>query len=252
MTAEWLADVVRRIKDATGLAVTLSVGERPDSDYELWRGAGADRYLLRFEASNLALYERIHPSLPAARSDRVATLRRLRAMGYEIGSGFMVGVPGQTYEDLAGDIELLGHLELDMIGIGPFVAHPATPLGGPMLVAGQQVPPTAEMALRVVALARLVCPKANIPSTTAVATTGGAAGQAAGLQRGANVVMPNLTPARYRRGYEIYPAKAGVVQDRAYHRRIAELIESLGRVVGVGAGRSPAYAERMAGRQGVA
>ncbi len=130
LTREFIEDVIRRIKAETGLAVTLSLGERTDEELRAWKAAGADRYLLRFETSDPELYRKIHPSLPGTLSDRVAQLLRMRAMGYEIGSGVMVGIPGQTYDTLAGDIELFRDLDIDMIGIGPFLPSPRTPLGG--------------------------------------------------------------------------------------------------------------------------
>ena len=129
LAAEPLAGVIRQVKAETTLAVTLSLGERPETDLVLWRDAGADRYLLRFENVEPALYDRIHPPLAGRTSNRVAILRRLRLLGYEIGGGVMIGIPGQTYDDLAGDIELFARLDLDMIGVGPFLPHPATPLG---------------------------------------------------------------------------------------------------------------------------
>lgn len=200
----WMAAVVRRIKAETPLAVTLSLGERPERDLAAWREAGADRYLLRFETSDRALYDSLHPALGGRPSDRIAILRQLRRLGYETGGGVMVGLPGQTYESLAGDIALFQALDLDMIGIGPFIPHPATPLGG---AAGGPVPASESMVYKVMALARILCPEANIPSTTALATINTRSGRELGLQRGANVIMPNLTPARYRRLYEIYPDK---------------------------------------------
>lgn len=209
----WLADLVRRVKTEVGLAVTLSLGERPNVDLVEWRRAGADRYLLRFETSDPMLYRRIHPDLPGQRSDRFAVLRRLRELGYEIGSGVMIGIPGQTYASLADDLQAFADLDLDMIGVGPFIPHPDTPLGAGELPAappGEQVPGTESQTYKVIALARLVCPQANIPSTTALATLNLATGRELGLARGANIVMPNLTPPRYRSLYEIYPAKACV------------------------------------------
>ena len=124
-----MAGVVRRIRAETGLAVTLSLGERSEADLRAWREAGADRYLLRFETSNPALYRKIHPPRRGRRGDRIALLRLLRGLGYEVGSGVMIGIPGQTYADLARDLELFRELDLDMIGVGPFLPHPATPLG---------------------------------------------------------------------------------------------------------------------------
>lgn len=211
LTRDLIAGVVRRIKAETRLAVTLSLGERPDEDLAAWREAGADRYLLRFETSDPVLYARIHPSLPGRPSDRFGILERLRGMGYEVGSGVMIGIPGQTYLALAADLLSFGGLDLDMIGVGPWLPHPATPLGRgelPEAAAGEQVPNTELMTYKVVALTRLVCPEANIPSTTALATLNLASGRELGLARGANVVMPNLTPLRYRALYEIYPGKA--------------------------------------------
>jgi biotin synthase len=237
--AEWLAEVIRTIKAETPLAVTLSLGERLPEELQLWRSAGADRYLLRFETSNRELYDAIHPPRGAVRSDRVAMLRELRALGYEIGSGVMVGIPGQTFEMLARDIELFEELDLDMVGIGPFLAHPDTPLGAePDHGAGsEQVPSSEWMVLKAVALTRLVCPEANLPSTTALATINTVDGREHGLESGANVFMPVLTPAPYRKMYEIYPGKACVDEDATQcNSCLRNRIELLGRYVGSGPG----------------
>jgi biotin synthase len=242
LTREFIASLVRRIKGETPLAVTLSLGERPEGDLLAWRQAGADRYLLRFETSDPALYERIHPSLPGRRSDRFAQLGSLRKMGYEIGSGVMVGIPGQSYGSLAQDILRFAELDLDMIGVGPFIPHPETTLGGidppaTALSPTEQVPATEAMTYKVVALARLVCPQANVPSTTALATLNRAQGRELGLSRGANVVMPNLTPVKYRALYEIYPAKACVGETAAECGAcLTRRIEALGRGIGKGPG----------------
>jgi biotin synthase len=240
VTADWMAGIIRRMRRETPLAVTLSLGERDDEDLRVWREAGADRYLLRFETSNEKLYERIHPRRPGGRS-RLEILRELRAMGYEIGSGVMIGIPGQTYDDLARDIELFRELDLDMIGVGPFIPHPATPLGAAgeadAAPAGEQVPADEFMTYKTVALARIVCPEANIPSTTALATLNLAEGRELGLSRGANVVMPNLTPEAYRADYEIYPAKACIRETaEACRSRLGHRIVALGRKIGTGKG----------------
>ncbi|MEE8450850.1 MAG: [FeFe] hydrogenase H-cluster radical SAM maturase HydE [Thermoguttaceae bacterium] len=210
----WMTRIVRRIKDETPLAVTLSLGERPDHELSTWRQAGADRYLLRFETSNRELYEAIHPpAFHKTDSDRLAILRTLKTLGYEVGSGVMIGIPGQSYDDLARDIELFHELDLDMIDIGPFVPHPETPLGqsgGPVDISEEDQVPSDELTTyKAMALARLACPGANIPSTTALATLDSATGRNLGLERGANVIMPNLTPPKYRALYEIYPDYAG-------------------------------------------
>jgi len=244
LSREWVARLVSRIKRETPLAVTLSLGERPDEDLVAWRQAGADRYLLRFEASNRELYNRIHPALPGRTSDRVAMLRRLRELDYETGGGGMVGIPGQTYDDLADDIELYRHLDLDMIGIGPYLPHPDTPLArGRRLLSAppdKQVPNTELMTHKVLALGRLVCPLANIPSTTALATLNGDNGRELAWMRGANVVMPNITPMAYRSMYEIYPSKACMKEapDR-FCDHLREQIHAMRRTVGIGRGDSP-------------
>jgi biotin synthase len=256
-TAEWVADVVRRIKAETPLAVTLSLGERREPELLLWRHAGADRYLLRFETSNERLYDRIHPPLPGVRSNRIALLRRLREIGYEVGSGVMVGIPGQSWDDLANDIEMFRHLDLDMIGVGPYIPHPETPLGRviagaetpALLPVDQQVPNDELTTLKAVALTRLVCPRSNIPSTTALATIDRDYGRELGLMRGANIVMPNLTPPEYRIGYEIYPGKACITETAEMcHGCLAGRIHSIGRSIGSGRGDSPALRERTTER----
>lgn len=241
---QWMAEVIRVIRATTPLAVTLSLGERTEEDFVTWRQAGADRYLLRFETSNRDLYDRIHPPLPGKRSDRFENLRLLKRLGYEAGSGVMIGIPGQTYEDLANDIQMFRQLDLDMIGVGPYLPHPATPLGAAhaelSAQPGQQAPNTEGMTYKVIALTRLTCPKANIPSTTALATLNLHQGRELGLSRGANIVMPNLTPVAYRAMYEIYPSKACIYETAdECHGCMRQRIHSIGRKVGTGRGDSP-------------
>lgn len=238
---DWMAGIIRRIRRETSLAVTLSLGERQDEELSAWRRAGADRYLLRFETGNRGLYDEIHPPRGRKRSDRPEILRRLREIGYEIGSGVMIGIPGQTYEDLARDIELFSEMDLDMIGVGPYIPHPGTPLGREFekrcAPAAEQVPNSEGMTYKVIALARIVCPEANIPSTTALATLNLSEGRELGLARGANIVMPNLTPVAYRADYEIYPAKACIRETAADCRAcLNRRIVSLGRSIGRGKG----------------
>jgi biotin synthase len=241
LTLDGVADLVRRIKDETPLAVTLSLGERTEKELLAWREAGADRYLLRFETSDRNLFNEIHPPLGDRPCDRLAILRQLKQIGYEVGSGVMVGIPGQTYASLADDLGLFRALDLDMIGIGPFIPHPGTPLGNGMgffpPVAGEQVPATELMVYKTVALARLVRPDANIPATTALATINKQNGRELGLQRGANVFMPNLTPLKYRRLYEIYPGKACIAETGdACNGCLGLRIKGIGRHIGSGAG----------------
>jgi biotin synthase len=163
----------------------------------------------------------------------------LRVLGYEIGSGVMIGIPGQTYSSLVNDIMLFNSLDLDMIGVGPFIAHPKTILGQhkPDISSKEQVPNTELMVYKVIALTRIVCPLANIPSTTALATINTKSGRENGLMRGANVVMPNLTPTKYRRLYEIYPGKACIYETALRCQScLSGRIQSIGRHVGQGVG----------------
>lgn len=241
LTKSFVEAVVRSIKAETNLAVTLSLGERSQEELQCWRDAGADRYLLRFETSDRALFDLIHPGKGADTSDRIAILRQLKSMGYETGSGVMVGLPGQSFASLARDIELFRLLDLDMIGIGPYIPHKETPLGqlppDHDLVTSSEVPQGERMVYKAVALARLVRPDANIPATTALATINKSNGRELALQRGANVVMPNLTPVHYRKLYEIYPDKACVDEaGSACNSCLGKRIEKIGRYPASGKG----------------
>jgi biotin synthase len=223
-TAADLAGIIRRIKAQTEVAITLSVGERPFSHYEMWRNAGADRYLLKHESANPDLFARTHPGQRLEK--RLAILRFLKALGYEIGNGMIVGLPGQTPYDLTDDILLTKHLDVDMCGIGPFIPHFQTPYGdfssGPL-----------EMTLRMIALVRLLCPRIHLPATTALATLAPLDGQLLGLMAGANVIMPNFTPAKWRGYYTIYDHKAKIELAQAQSvitrasRRVAGLKKEL-------------------------
>ena len=245
ITQEWMTAVLRRIRSETPVAaITLSLGERPDEDLAAWREAGADRYLLRFETSDDELYRHIHPDLPGKVSDRMRILRRLQDLGYEAGTGIMVGIPGQTWASIAADIELFRHMDMDMIGLGPYLPHPATPLGREFARRqaegdwpADQSANTELATCKVLALTRLARPDANLPATTALSLVNKTGGRAHGLERGANVIMPNLTPPEERERYEIYPEKAAVHETaEAINESIQKLLSSLGRTAGAGAG----------------
>lgn len=212
----WLADVVRAIREELGLAVTLSVGERPAADYEIWRRAGASRYLLKHETCDPALYRRLHPGYSLKR--RLDCMRQLRGLGYELGGGFMIGLPGQTLSTLASDILLCLGLHVDMCGAGPFIPQKNTPLAA-------AAPGGVELTLAVLAVLRLCLPRANLPATTALATLDPQAGQTSGLLAGANVLMPAFTPPAAARNYAIYDSK-----NRVSVRDAAAAIEAAGRV----------------------
>ncbi|WP_066636987.1 [FeFe] hydrogenase H-cluster radical SAM maturase HydE [Desulfolucanica intricata] len=224
---ERLARIIRRIKMETGLAVTMSVGERSFADYQRMREAGADRYLLKQETSDPVLFAKLRPQ--TILEDRVRCLKWLKELGFQIGSGNMVGLPGQTMETLVRDLVLMRELDVDMAGIGPFIPHPKTPLAG-------NPGGTLVMTLKVLAVARLIMPDVNFPATTALETIH-SGGRKLALQCGANVIMPNITPVACRAHYSIYPNKAGTKEEpEECLCSINKLVGELGRKVSTGLG----------------
>jgi len=218
--------VIERIKQLD-VALTLSIGEREYADYKAFRDAGADRYLLRIETTDRDLYHRLNPGMSWQR--RHECLLMIKELGYELGSGIMVGQPGQTVASIADDLFYLKDIGIDMAGIGPFIPHPDTPLAA-------EEGGTLELALRTMAVMRLLMPDINIPATTAMETLH-PQGRIMALRAGANVVMPNVTEGEYRRLYELYPGKV-CVNDTPIHCRscIGMKIQSIGRTIGKGRG----------------
>lgn len=234
LPTEWVAEVIQEIRrQAPEIAITLSLGERGEKAFETWRLAGANRYLLRMESSNPTLFRKLHPQHPGWEF-RLAALKQLQKIGYEVGSGVMIGVPGETWDDLAADIEMFRSLELDMVGVGPFLPHPQTPMGTEKPTFNDEL-----TTLKTIALTRLLCPGVNIPSTTALAAIDRESGHERGLSRGANVIMPNVTPPSYRQLYEIYPSKANTSEAaETFDRKLKERIWAMGRTVGTGRGNA--------------
>ncbi len=225
-TVERLAPVLHSIKKL-GLVITLSIGERSLSEYRELRAAGADRFLLRIETSDRVLYARLHPGMSF--TNRLSCLRNLRQLGYEVGTGCLVGLPGQRLESLAQDILFFQQIDADMVGIGPLIPNGDTPLAA-------ACPGGFHLTRRVVALLRLLLPQANIPATTAMETLQPGA-RCIMLQSGANVVMPNMTVGDYRRWYALYPGKAGVKDTPAdCHSGLVQQIEAIGRTIAQDAG----------------
>lgn len=220
-TVEVLRDIIRQIK-ALDMAITLSIGEKSLEEYKAYREAGADRYLLRIETTDVRLYEKMDPGMNY--DNRVQCLKALKELGFELGSGCLVGLPGQTLESLAEDILFFKAMEADMIGIGPFIPNPDTPLA--------EVPAGSfELSQKVMAITRLVLPDINIPATTAMETLH-PQGRILALQRGANVVMPNITEGDYRRMYALYPGKICINDTPAHCRScITGKIQGIGRKV---------------------
>ena len=196
---EWLADVVAAIRaEFPSKAITLSVGERTMAGYSLLRNAGADRFLLRHETANAGHYSVLHPANMSL-ANRLHCLENLKTLGHQVGSGMMIGSPGQTLEHLVEDFMFLDRLQPQMIGIGPFVPAAGTPFSG-------EAAGSVERTLQLISILRLRFPKALIPATTALATLCDDGTKLAVLA-GANVVMPNVTPLACRSKYAIYDNK---------------------------------------------
>lgn len=189
-----LCRIVEKIKNLD-VAITLSIGELPRESYAELKRAGADRYLLRIETSSRDLYEGLHPGMSF--ENRVNCLYNLKDLGFETGTGSLVGLPGQTPEILAEDLLFFKKLDADMIGIGPFIPCPGTPLENEK--AGK-----VEMVLKMLSLTRLILPDINMPATTALAVSD-TCGHSKGLSVGANVIMPNVGNIEYKKLYKIYP-----------------------------------------------
>ena len=206
-TDERLTAIVRNIRKAyPESAITLSVGERSRESYQALYDAGANRYLLRHEAASPVLYEKLHP-VRQKLENRMRCLRDLKEIGYQVGAGMMVGVPYQTAEDLAMDMEFMSDFKPAMIGIGPFIPHHQTPFAE--FPAGN-----TDMTLFLLSLCRIMLPKVLLPATTALGTTEDN-GRILGVMAGCNVIMPNLSPLSVRRKYMIYDNKAGTGDDPA-------------------------------------
>lgn len=206
---ELLEEMVREIKRRSRVFIFLSIGERGYESYKRLRKAGASGVLLRFETSNPEFFRELHPEGKNL-DNRLLHLRFLKELGYFIATGFMVGLPGQTTEDLANDILTLKKLNPGMASIGPFIPSPDTPLS-------DEAAGTVDMTLRVMAILRLLMKSVRIPVTTAMETVGGIEMRKEGLMAGGNAMMFNLTPPRYRRLYQIYPNKF-YQRDRRWER----------------------------------
>lgn len=227
-TIERMTSIVKEIKNL-GVALTLSLGEKTYDEYKAFKEAGADRYLIRIETTDKKLYEDMDPNMSF--DERLNCLKNLRDLGYEVGSGILVGLPGQTLDSIAKDILFFKEINADMIGIGPFIPNEDTPLkdaeGGSL-----------NLALKVMALTRLILPDINIPATTAMESLA-PNGRIIALQSGANVVMPNVTEGEYRKLYALYPGKICTGDTPAHCRGCIT-----GKVTGIGRKISDGYGFR--------
>ena len=213
-TDDYLCAIIEEIKSKfPDCAVTLSLGERSEESYRRLKNAGADRYLLRHEAADNALYEKLHPS-ELSLENRKNCLFTLKKLGYQTGAGFMVGAPFQTTENIISDLRFLQKLQPEMIGIGPFVPHHDTPFHS-------EKQGSTQLTLRLLSILRLMFPKVLLPATTALGTVD-PLGREKGLAAGCNVVMPNLSPVAVRKKYELYDNKICTGEEAAECRGCLE------------------------------
>ena len=209
-----LCDIITAIRQTyPDCAITLSIGEKSHASYEAYFNAGANRYLLRHETADPAHYGQLHPPTMSWEK-RIQCLWELRQIGYQVGTGFMVGSPGQTSHHLAKDLHLISQLQPDMVGIGPFIAHHDTPFA-------DAVSGTVELTLFLLGLLRLMLPYALIPATTALGTLD-PDGREKGVLAGANVVMPNLSPMTVRTKYMLYDNKCSTGEEAAESRHLLD------------------------------
>ena len=249
----FIEDVLNRIRPLN-LGVTLSLGEQEEEVYRRWKEAGAARYLLRIETSNPALYAKLHPA-DHSWDRRRECLAALRRCGYQVGTGVMSGLPGQTFPDLAGDIAFFGDIDADMIGMGPFIPHADTPLADAppsetlLLKPGADAKAVAAARLRIglkmIAVARLHLHNVNIAAATALQALADD-GREQGILAGANVIMPNITDTRYRRSYQLYDGKPCLDENASACRGCLQLrIAAIGETIAFGRrGDSPHWHAR--------
>lgn len=220
-TDERMTEIIREIKTRyPDCALTLSIGERSFESYRRFREVGADRYLLRHETADEAHYRKLHPE-NLTLANRKRCLRDLKALGYQVGAGFMVGSPGQTSAELAEDLCFLEELQPEMVGIGPFIPHHETPFA-------EAEAGSVDLTLFLLSVIRILLPKVLLPATTALGTLD-PRGREKGLLAGANVVMPNLSPVKNRKQYDLYDNKICTGEEAAECREcLAHRVESVG------------------------
>lgn len=202
--------IIRSIRENTNyeLGITLSLGEQKREVYQRWYDAGAHRYLLRIEASSTDLYRKVHPDDDMHNYyRRIECLKNIQEIGYQTGSGVMIGLPYQTMSNLADDIIFMRDFDIDMCGMGPYIEHSETPLGS-RGIDNLFLRERFGMTLRMIAILRIIMKDINIVASTAMQTID-PAGREKAITCGANIIMPNLTPARYRSGYNLYEGKPG-------------------------------------------
>ncbi|MDP3643003.1 MAG: [FeFe] hydrogenase H-cluster radical SAM maturase HydE [Bacteroidota bacterium] len=231
-----MISILRKIKEISNgeLGITLSCGEQTLETYRQWRESGAHRYLLRIESSNPELYRKIHPENDFHSFDRrLQALKDLKTAGYQVGTGVMIGMPFQSIEDLADDLLFLKRMDVDMVGMGPYLEHEDTPLYKFRSLLKTKLE-RFDLALKMIATLRLLMPDINIAAATALQAID-PAGREKALTIGANILMPNLTPCKYRKEYQLYEDKPCLDEDAELCRNCLEArIELAGCEIGYG------------------
>ena len=227
-----MVDIIRSVKQGyPDCAITLSIGEKSKESYQRFKDAGADRYLLRHETASEEHYRYLHPECLSL-ANRKQCLYTLKELGYQVGAGFMVGAPGQTLEYLAEDLVFLKDLNPHMVGIGPFIPHHDTKFA-------EEPAGSVDMTLFLLSVIRIMLPQVLLPATTALGTLD-PRGREKGFQAGANVVMPNLSPVKNRKQYELYDNKICTGEEAAECRGcLARRVESVGYEIVTDRGDSP-------------
>jgi len=242
---DFITGIIKEIKQKTNnkLGITLSLGEQDKETYKKWFEAGAHRYLLRIETSNRELYNKLHPS-DHSFENRLNCLKELKNIGYQVGTGVIIGVPFQTLEDLANDIIFFKEIDADMIGMGPYILHSNTPLSKFINFTDQTKIKLLNLSLNMIAITRILMKNINIASTSALQVLS-PIGREMGLKAGANIIMPNITPLKYRNKYLLYENKP-CIDEKNCDFCLKKRIELIGEKIGYNEwGDSPHYFERI-------
>lgn len=247
---DFVEKVLQKIKELSKgeLGITLSLGEQSKETYQRWYDAGAHRYLLRIETTNIDLYKSLHPQ-DHDFNERYQCLQDLKEIGYQVGTGVMFGFPGQKLEDLVDDIMFFKEKDIDMIGMGPYIPHPDTPLA--KKVENYSKEKQLQLALKMIALTRLYLKDVNIASTTALQALKHD-GREYGLKAGANIIMPNITHTKYRESYKLYDGKPCLDENATMCKAcLAGRIGGIGEDIGYNQwGDSPHYKKRTEAKNG--
>lgn len=222
-------------------SVTLSCGEQSEETYRYWKEQGAKRYLLRIESSNPDIFHQIHPEEQSF-TNRLTALQRLRNVDYQVGTGVMIGLPGQTIEDLAGDIDFFREMNVDMIGMGPYLSQADTPMGKAYPNTPESIKKRLNLSLRMIAVTRLVLRDVNIASTTALQAIDPLHGRERGLLAGANVLMPNVGDISHRGDYQLYDNKPDIDENGAELReKLTQSLLAIGEIPNFGVSGDPPH-----------